>query len=96
MEKWLIVIAIWITFTWDAVPGAENYSLEISNSYGRMWSNLSYGPANTTRIPIPDNLGLILIRLTVIYQDKNQRKSSIGWWFDPSLGSPYMMNLGVQ
>ena len=99
--KWLIVIEIWITFTWDAVPGAKNYRIEISNTYGRTWSNVSYGATTETRIPIPDNMGLILLRLTVIYEDegsikKDERKSSIGWWFDPSLGSPYMVNLGVQ
>jgi len=94
--KWSIIFAIWITFTWDAVPGAKNYRIEISNSYGRTWSDVSYGATTETRIPIPENMGLILLRLTVVYEDKAERKSSIGWWFDPSLGSPYMVNLGAQ
>lgn len=97
MFKWLIVFAIWITFTWDAVPGAKAYRIEASHTYGKTWSQLSYGATTKTRIPLPSNMGLILLKLVVIYERVGEDKtSSIGWWFDPALGSPYMVNLGIE
>ncbi len=91
-----VIALIWITFTWAPVPDAENYRVEASYTYGRTWSNISYGATTETRVPVAEDLGTILFRLTVVYQDGNERKSSIGWWFDPSLGSPYMVDLGVK
>jgi len=95
--KWLIIFAMWITLTWDAVPGAKNYRIEASHTYGRTWSQLSYGATTETNIPLPVNMGLILLRLTVIYEEFGKDKtSSVGWWFDPTLGSPWTVNLGVK
>ena len=39
--KWLIIIMIWITFTWDPVPGAVNYRVEASHTYGKTTSAMS-------------------------------------------------------
>lgn len=97
MWKWLIILTIWITFTWDPVPGAIAYRIEASHTYGKTWSQLSYGATTETRIPLPSNMGLILLKLVVIHERVGEDKtSSIGWWFDPTLGSPYMVNLGVK
>jgi len=94
--KWLIILTVWITLTWEPVPGAVNYRVEASHTYGKTWGNVSYGATTETRIPLPENMGLILLKLTVIDEIGNERISSIGWWFDPTVGSPYMVNLGVQ
>jgi len=89
-----VLLAVWITFSWQAVPGAKAYRIEASHTYGRTWSQLAYGATTETKIPLPTNMGLILIRLTVIYEEFGQDKvSSMGWWFDPTQGSPWMVEL---
>lgn len=94
--KWLFILTIWLTLNWNPVPGAKNYRVEASHTYGKTWSNVSYGATTETRIPLPENIGLILLKLTVIDQAGDERTSAIGWWFDPTTGSPYLVTLGAQ
>jgi len=91
--KWLISTLIWITLTWEAVPGAANYRIEASNN-GRTWSQLSYGPTTSTRIPLPDIPGRIDLKLVVIDEAGTARTSAIGWFYDPEMGTSYIANFG--
>ena len=91
--KWLITFLIWITLTWEAVPGAANYKIDASNN-GRSWINLSFGPSTSTNIPLPDIPGRIDLRLIVIDEAGTARTSAIGWFYDPQLGSSYIANFG--
>ncbi len=93
--KWLLSIAIWITLTWNPVPGAH-YRVEASHTYGKTWGQISYGATTSVRVSLPENIGVILLKLVVIDGAGEAKASSVGWWFDPTLGSPYMVNLGVQ
>ncbi len=95
--NWLIAILIWITFTWDPVPGAVAYRIEASNNHGNTWSQLSYGATTKVTLSLPTNMGIIFLRWIVIHEQIGKDKiNAVSWRFDPTLGIPHKINLGIE
>jgi len=67
LMKW-ILIAIWVTLSWDQIPNAH-YKVEAYASKDKQWRQLSYGATTSVRLSLPENMGLIMLRLIVIHNN---------------------------
>lgn len=91
--KWLIGLAIWITFTWNPIPGAH-YQIQVSRDWGRTWGTIVFGAIPEARVSIDERVGTVMLKLTVIRQDGSRRTNKIGWFFDPADDPPDRVHLG--
>ncbi len=68
MLKWICLLAIWITLSWDPVPNAH-YKVEAYTSTTPTWRQIAYGATTSVRLKLPDDMGLVLLRLWIVEQD---------------------------
>jgi len=68
VNKLICLLAIWVTLSWDLIPDAH-YKVEAYTSLTPTWRQVSYGATTSVRLSLPEDMGLIKLRLVIIYKD---------------------------
>ena len=65
MNRLICLLAIWVTLSWNPIPDTH-YKVEAYTSTTPTWRQISYGATTSVRLSLPENMGLIMLRLVII------------------------------
>ncbi len=65
MNRLICLLAIWVALSWDPIPDVH-YKVEAYTSTTPTWRQVSYGATTRVRLSLPENMGLIMLRLVII------------------------------
>ncbi len=92
----IIPFLVWLTLSWQPTPDAVNYRVEASQNCGRTWQQVVSTAMPNVKIPIADELGVIMLRLTVLDAAGNSTTEPVEWRFDPNTGITTFYNTEVE